>query len=79
MSKEAYMEGNTLVVNLNQNILSEDRAAKQEAYETLVLSLATISGVDKVKVCVDDVVVSLHGSNEEAVSVSSLSYNRTAF
>lgn len=79
MSKEAYMEGNTLVVNLNQNILSEDRAAKQEAYETLVLSLATIVGVDKVKVCVDDVVVSLHGSNEEAVSVSSLSYNRTAF
>lgn len=68
-----------LTVNVNANILDSDAVAKAHAYDALVLSLSQIMGVDKVQVCVDDVVVSLHGSNEEAIDVSSLQYNVVAF
>ncbi|MEG0958241.1 MAG: GerMN domain-containing protein [Erysipelotrichaceae bacterium] len=76
MVEEPYLENGTLVLTLNENILSQDRVAKQDAYETLILSMAQINGVKMIKVLVDDVVISLHGSNEEVINVSSLSYNR---
>lgn len=79
LSGDPILDQGVLTLSLNENILAEDRAAKQDAYETLVLSLSQIDGVKHVKVMVDDVVISLHGSNEEALSVSSLSYNRIAF
>lgn len=79
MVAEPYLEDGTLIVSLNENILSQDRVAKEEAYETLILSLSEMMGVDKIKVVVDDVVISLHGSNEDAVSVNSLSYNRVKY
>lgn len=72
-------EEDTLVVNMSHQLLDSDRSAKQDAYEALVLSLACNFDVDQVMVYVDDNVVSLHGSNEEAVSVSSLSYNPIPF
>lgn len=72
-------EDDILIVNMSNSLLSSDRSAKQEAYEALVLSLAVNFGVDEVKVFVDDHVVSLHGSNEEALSVSSLIYNPIPF
>lgn len=72
-------EDNTLVMNMSNTLLSSDRSAKQTAYEALVLSLAVNFGVDEVKVFVDDNVVSLHGSNEEALSVTSLIYNPIPF
>lgn len=64
-----------LNVSVNSNILGDDLSVKQQSYDALVLSLATILGVDEIQVTVDDVVVSLHGSNEEATKVSSLVYN----
>lgn len=73
------MENGTLIVHVNANILDADRSAKQQAYDALILSLSTIMGVDHIKVYVDDVVVSLHGSNEEAISVSSMTYNEIPF
>lgn len=72
-------ENQTLIVNMNNAILSSERTAKQEAYEALVLSLSAAFDVDEVQVYVDENVVSLHGSNEEAVSVSSLIYNPVPF
>lgn len=72
-------ENETLIVNMNNALLSSDRSAKQMAYESLVLSLADNFDVDEVKVYVDDNVVSIHGSNEAAVSVSSLMYNPIPF
>lgn len=72
-------DDDTLVVNMNTNLLASDRSAKQTAYEALVLSLSCNFQTDKVMVYVDDSVVSLHGSNEEAVSVSSLYYNPIPF
>lgn len=69
----------TLIVNMNHNLLASDRSAKQEAYEALVLSLANTYHTDKVMVYVDENVVSLSGSNEEAISVSSLVYNPIPF
>lgn len=64
-----------LSVSVNANILGDDLSVKAQTYDTLVLSLATIMGVDEIQVTVDDVVVSLHGSNEEIMKVSSLVYN----
>lgn len=72
-------EDQTLIVNMNHALLNEERSAKQEAYEALILSLAGNFGVKEVKVYVEDNVVSLHGSNEEAISVSSLHYNPIPF
>lgn len=72
-------EEQTLIVNMNNALLDSDRCAKQEAYEALILSLAGNFDVDEVKVYVEDNVVSLHGSNEEAVSVSALHYNPIPF
>lgn len=74
-----HVEDQTLVVNMSNTLLDSDRCAKQRAYEALVLSLAENFEVDAVQVYVDDQVVSLHGSNEEAVSVSSLYYNPIPF
>lgn len=73
------MEKQMLIVNMNNAMLDSDRCAKQAAYETLILSLAGNFDVDEVKVFVEDNVVSLHGSNEEAVSVSQLHYNPIPF
>lgn len=64
-----------LSVSVNSNILGDDLSVKQQSYDALVLSLATILGVDEIQVTVDDVVVSLHGSNEEITKISSLVYN----
>lgn len=64
-----------LNVSVNSNILSDDLSVKPQIYDSLVLSLATIMGVDEIQVTVDGVVVSLHGSNEEVMQVSSLVYN----
>lgn len=72
-------DADILIVNMNTALLQSDRSAKQSAYEVLVLSLANNFDVDKVMVYVDDNVVSLHGSNEEALQVSSLSYNPIPF
>lgn len=72
-------EEKTLIVNMNHALLNDERTAKQAAYEALILSLANNFDVDEVKVYVEDNVVSLHGSNEEAVSVSSLHYNPVPF
>lgn len=72
-------EADTLIVNMNHALLASDRSAKQSAYEALVLSLANTFDVDKVMVTVEDTVISIHGSNEEALEVSSLSYNPIPF
>lgn len=72
-------EDGVLVVNMNENLLDSDRSAKQVAYESLVLSLATTFQIDQVKVYVEENVITLHGSNEEALSVSSLLYNPIPF
>lgn len=72
-------EADTLVVNMSNTLLDSDRSAKQSAYEALVLSLSTNFDAERVMVYVDENVVSLHGSNEEALQVSSLSYNPIPF
>ncbi len=72
-------EDQTLIVNMSNTLLDSDRCAKVHAYEALVLSLAGNFDVDEVAIYVDDQVVSLHGSNEETVSVSSLHYNPIPF
>ena len=64
-----------LSVSVNSNILGDDSSVNAQTYDTLVLSLSTILGVDQIQVKVDDVVVSLHGSNEDIMQVSSLVYN----
>lgn len=69
------LDKGVLTVQVNANILGNDQSVKPQAYDTLVLSLATIMGVNEMQVTVDDVVVSLHGSNEEIMQVSSLVYN----
>ena len=69
------MESSLLEVHLNDAILQEDRTAKKEAYETLILSLSLLEGVDRIKVNVDDVAITLHGMNEEAIEANLLLYN----
>lgn len=72
-------EGDKLIVNMSNTLLSGERTAKEEAYEALVLSLSTEFDVAEVQVMVDDNVISLHGSNEEALSVSAMRYNPIPF
>lgn len=72
-------EKDTLIVNMNAALLESDRSAKQLAYEALVLSLAENFETEKIMVYVEDQVVSVHGSNEETLQVSSLLYNAIPF
>lgn len=72
-------ENETLIVNMSNTLLDQERTAKQAAYEALVLSLAVDFDVEEVQVIVDDDVISLHGSNEAALQVSSLIYNKIPF
>ena len=69
----------SLVVNLNKNILANDRSVKQDVYNALVLSLATLPGIEKVELKVDGVVVSPKKQKAEMVSVYDLSYNEVKF
>lgn len=69
----------SLVVSLNKNILANDRSVKQDVYNALVLSLATLPGVEKVEVKVDGVVVSPKSQKADMVSVYDLSYNEVKF
>lgn len=69
----------SLIVNLNKNILAADRSVKQDVYNALVLSLASLPGIEKVEVKVDGVSVSPHDQKEDLVSVYNLSYNEVKF
>lgn len=73
------MEGDTLCVELNKNILASDKSVKQDVYDTLVLSLADIQGVKRVEVKVDGNVVTPHTQKEEAVSMYEVRYNTIDF
>lgn len=69
----------SLVVNLNKNILANDRSVKQDVYNALVLSLATLPGIEKVELKVDGVVVSPKKQKAAMVSIYDLSYNEVKF
>ena len=68
----------TLIVDINKNLLSSDKSVKEDLYDSLILSLSALSGVDKVHVKVDGVSV-MPQQQESAVSVYDLSYNEIAF
>lgn len=68
----------TLIVDINKNLLSSDKSVKEDLYDSLILSLSALSGVDKVQVKVDGVSV-MPQAKESAVSVYDLSYNEVAF
>lgn len=69
----------SIIVNLNKNILGSNRNVKQDVYDALVLSLASLPGISKVEVKVDGVSVTLPSQKDEMVSVYDLSYNEVKF
>ncbi|MGX8851334.1 GerMN domain-containing protein [Amedibacillus sp. YH-ame10] len=77
--KDFKMQDGTLYVELNKNILSSDASVKQNVYDTLVLSLATLEGIQRVEVRVDGVVVTPKSQKAEAVSKYELMYNEVTF
>lgn len=75
ITEATVLKDNVLQVHLNHQILEEDRSAKKQAYETLILSLSMIDQTKKIQVFVEDVAVTLHGMNEVACSADELIYN----
>ncbi|MEG0290018.1 MAG: GerMN domain-containing protein [Erysipelotrichaceae bacterium] len=75
LMKSPQLENGTLKLSLNEAILAHDRVAKKAAFETLILSMSLFDGVKRIEVSVDDVVISLHGSNEDAIEIKDLFYN----
>lgn len=74
-----HMQDGTLCVELNKNILDSDTSVKRNVYDTLVLSLAAIEGIEKVEVRVDGNVVTPQSQDERAVSKYELTYNSVKF
>lgn len=69
----------SIIVDLNKNILGSNRSVKQDVYDALVLSLANLSGIQKVEVKVDGVSVRLPSQKDEMVSIYDLRYNMVKF
>lgn len=76
LSQPVEMELDTLVIHLNNSILSEETTGKEEALNTLVLSIHEVLGFDHISIMVDGVPINASGSNEEHIQVSSIEVNR---
>lgn len=76
LTEPVVMDVDTLIINLNNSILSEETTGKEEALNTLVLSIHEILGFDNISILVDGVPVNTSGSNEEHIQVSSIEVNR---
>lgn len=72
----AELDANILTLHLNSSILSEEKTCKQQALETLMLSIHETLGYQQVILMVDGVVVNQHGVNDEAMDVSKIFINR---
>lgn len=70
-----FIHEETLVVDVSEGILAEEKVANHLLYEMLVLSLKEITGIDKIQLRVDGVTINLSGANDEAVSVSNIHFN----
>lgn len=77
--EDYHMKDGLLSVELNKNILDSDASVKQNVYDTLVLSLAAIEGIERVEVRVDGNIVTPKAQNEQAVSKYELNYNCVKF
>lgn len=77
--KHYEVKEGVLSVELNKNILASDTSVKQNVYDTLVLSLSMLDGVERVEIQVDDAVVTPKDQNEQAVSKYELSYNEVTY
>ena len=76
MSEPVEIDVDTLVIHLDNSILSEEATGKEEALNTLVLSIHEVLGFDNISILVDGVPVNASGSNEEHIQVSSIEVNR---
>ncbi|WP_182425843.1 GerMN domain-containing protein [Dielma fastidiosa] len=76
MSEPVEIDVDTLVIHLDNSILNEEATGKEEALNTLVLSIHEVLGFDNISILVDGVPVNASGSNEEHIQVSSIEVNR---
>ena len=76
MSEPVENDVDTFVIRLDNSILSEEATGKEEALNTLVLSIHEVLGFDNISILVDGVPVNASGSNEEHIQVSSIEVNR---
>ncbi len=67
-----------LVINLNEKALSGDLQISKELYDSLVLSIQCIEGVETVSIMVEDQIVNVSGFSEEEIQVSNVVYNVVA-
>lgn len=72
------MADHTIKVSLNKNILGADKTVKQDVYDSLMLSLLSLSEVEKAQVLVDGVVVSV-SEDDQPVSLQDITYNIVKF
>lgn len=77
--KDYKIQDGTIMIDLNSQILSSNQSVKQDVYNSLVLSLSLISGIEKIDVRIDGVSLGLSADGEEPVSVYSLYYNEIQF
>lgn len=71
-------DGN-MVVNINKNIIGSNRMVKQDIYDAVVLSLASLPGIKTLELKVDGVHVGLPNQKTDMVSIYDVSYNEVKF
>lgn len=77
--KDFKLQNGTVMVDLSGQVLSSNQSVKQDVYNSLVLSLTLLSGVEKIDVRLNGVSINLSENKEAAVSVQSLYYNEMQF
>lgn len=77
--KDFRLYDGSMIVDLNKNILGSNRCVKQDVYDALVLSLASIPNIQKVEVKVDGVNVRLPSQKDAMVSIHDIRYNEVKF
>lgn len=77
--KKLAIKDGVLRVSLNKNILGSNRSLKQDVYNTLVLSLLSVSDIKKVEVQVEGVKIDPDAKKSQSVTQYNLQYNEVQF
>ena len=67
---------NTMLLTMNEEILSEERVVKDDLIKPLLLSIHETFGYDDFQILVNDEIVNFSGAHEKNISASSLQMNQ---
>ena len=73
---DCSLDADLLTINVNGEILDEEKKVNEELVTSLLLSIQSSLGVSRVELQVDGVTVNLSGVNDDPIDLNSLILNQ---